>query len=631
MMGTQLLIFFLITYTLISSTVDEEQQSRVCTVDIHLQKDDFKRRLMSTGAKLISSDDGIFVMASSTAKLLMDGFNPESNLRDGDPPESCFMISENNEVLGERRSVGNHLDDYKVIPKVVLSDDLTTEDVLDIAESKGGWFFRSYFKLVRNFQNETSRLKYCNKTSKTWTETIVKYLSCGINGLWRKNIRVNYTSNSFFTEDENGNFVPNQDLARRVVEFQDDVNTGKIRPTPDINFGDEVFGFIDRMNNLSDGLVDRAAERLSNIWNISMKIRSKFGLDELDPNEIKVPYAEHVFGVIIEPRLDEINFQYEKHQYVEKMPRYEKIMKFKSTTVSPQINLVDNDFHTQFGVHRGYTYDYHNYDNPNIIAMCRELGSGLKDCTPRHKRVRGFDSDGNPIWTGPGSEDNNEWGTGFVNGLKSLWNFIVFTIKHTIFCIDTDPTECKYCLWTDGFWDSLNNCRYPVFIVEIDYFTDPVELVCDQYTTLPGYMLGLIKFLFWIVFGSMEIILEFIGITFEFSAYLVYPPGLHWCLLWNSFLILFPSAFIIPLVVMCFVNTWCLVSRWTGTVKDMKCNETLGDLKREERLTRKRQNDLISEVDILKSENRKLSLRLGNLVDVSTGLVNTANIFVKKM
>ncbi len=582
--------------------------------------DELERKIKSNNElKIIQPDDGFVTIIKKTLSRLTTIYPNDLPTTSKLEYESCFDLDMENSN-GRR---GSSDIEYIVIPN--FDKKLDQEKVLRLARVSGWAFVADFAEYMKNFDNETSRIAYCNSTSTTINDYIIKFVACGVNSIWKgiSNSVGTIEGNEFFDRVNQTVFRPSKMLSRRVVEFGNSVDEGKRDKFPELKVSQRIFDMIERFDNISGGRFNKTMGHLNRIWTKVTNLRSSHNLKHMTETT-----GTYLVGVavenIIKPELREIGLTLRKDEFKKGFTKFEHRIKFGSPLLELNMNVTSR--RTILGS---------EYDNPNLISLCKEENS-TRVCLPRTRNGKHFDSNDELVWTGPGPDDNNQWDmrfvnlsplsgefwTSFGNSLKSLWNFVGFTVGTTIFCVDRDPFQCKYCLWLDGFWDSINNCLWPYFIFGVEGSSptgfDPLNPGCDQYSTFWGYTSGLLKLLLYLP-----------GLLIGYSDHMTYPPGLHWCLVWNVFIFLFPTTIIVPLVVVACVSLWCLIGRWIKVSVDMRNKSKEGDYEREITKNRKLSNKLETRLKVIEKTMSNQDKVIGDLKTETLNLAITAEGFVK--
>jgi len=565
----------------------------LCLIDDeYIDRDAFVSEMFDSISKndslrVIKSDDTlvsiIFKTGTRFFELLMDPTvtNPRFYDEDGnevnpyddytdDDIQPCFFFD----------------DDDDDIPIIIL----TYEELFRLAVATGFGFVKTFVNFTENFSPERRDI-YCNSESNySFLVNSIKYLSCSAHDFLRRNIfnERSMPENPFFeyTDDSNQTFVPKRKISQRVMEFE---KTHKFN-------GFSKDAFLEPFKFISEKMNGTIQSSPQNKWDLFYKIkdgvnsvRKEFQLNELNSRDLENT-ANKVFETI-KPEINNINLQIDTGAFKRHI-----LNSREDSKVNPK----------QFFKSRKL-----NRNDPNMIALCKERqniysnNSEVGICLPTKTSIKNFDVDVmGTVWMN--YFDQYLWGLGFTDFVVSLWNWIVETLKW-LFCIDRNPAECRYCFWTDGFPDSLNNCKYAWFVSTNTTLLDTIFAGCDffnpnceLYSTFFGYIVGLFSHLpLWIFTGARPCVLP--------------------CLVWNIFIPALFLYFFLPIITIIITATWCIVSGWRRDSEKISLRQVTVDKESEIRSLRRDANILIQENRRSKNEISDLQTKIQ---EVSRNLLN---------
>jgi len=511
--------------------------------------------------KIVSEFDDIISTGIKLIKFYF--FQQEESKEQQEDIESCFFLEEDGDI------------EYRIVPDMEGLGE-NEEVVNTFLEAAGLGSVIKYINFINILTDEEENAKYCNTTYDTLYENTVKVIACSAYNFLKKwvynNVTMSETNQLFeIVDSKEGTFRPRREISEKTMQFQME----HTQELPELKFD---FGISNSTKLKLLGMVDNIKIIFNNLGKL------------FKGKTLYIPTKE--INDLLLPKLKEIKFQ------VDTGVRELKEKAF----------LIKNS-------------NFSNY-NPNIISICKQKSNNQNEgqvCLKNTNQIKNFDANGEPIWTGPGPTENNEWDLGFINFLKSTWNFIVDIwglLVQNCLSENRDPSQCKYCLWLDGFWDSINNCMYPYFVGVLDWVGwlfgmpefDPMNPGCNKYSTYSGYFVGIWK------------LLNFLNPLIE------YPPGLHWCLIWNSFIILFPLAIITPILIVISVSLVCLILNCRGTLMGIRDDQLIDDHETEITGNNKISNRLIRRIINLEEnvakQNKKINDQKIELLNMNIATQN---------
>jgi hypothetical protein len=554
--------FFILIFFLFSSIISLDSTGPVCKVSYELigidgvinEYIDLIR--INDELKIVIDSDGLMWTFIKTVNYMFSRLKSKKqkdyNIEE---IEDCFMFDNNEEY-----TIVIDFEGFKPERNYVF----------EIANAKGLGFVVKYFTfVVETMLDEKNRTKYCGTIfSSTW-DNFIREVSCQAFNFLSKIPEMSKIdeNNPFFevVDKETGIFTPRRELAEKVAEFQRTRKMPKVR-----------FDYYKRIKEYFSGVSESTKTKISEAMENTKLLANYLGIFFKGKN-FSLPFGK-IRGMI-EKEMKELKFQMDTN-----------VNQFKQRIMVLH-NITKNS-------------------NPNTIALCKQK-SGQHLCL-RPEVIENFEANGNPIWTGPAPHENQDWGLGFTNFFKSLINFIVDLFGLFLGnCLpgERDPANGKYCFWVDGFWDSVYNMAYPYFVGVLDWISwlfgrpecDPNNSGCSQYSTYPGYFLGVWKLLnFW-------------------NSLIEYPPCLIWCLIWNSFLILFPLVIIGPIVVVVGVSLTCLLLCCSLTSRNIKNKQIKEDHEKEITESRGKINRLERRMEVIERKDEK---KQENISSLRTELLN---------
>jgi hypothetical protein len=564
--------FFILIFFLFSSIISLDSTSPVCKISYELIDID---GLINEYTDLVRHNDELKIVLDSDGLIwtLVKTMNHVSSTlfsrKKNDTTtkiEDCFMFDDYDEYT-------IIIDFEGFVPDVKY--------VFEIANAKGLGFVVKYFTfVVETMLDEKNRTKYCSTIFDSVWDNFIREVSCQVFNFLSKipGLSKIDKDNPMFEilDEETGTFTPRRELAEKVAEFQ------RTRKMPKVKFD-----YYKRIKEYFSGINEFTKTKISEAMENTKLLTNYLGMFFKGRN-FSLPFGK--IRNIIKKEMKELKFQ------------------------------MDTDIN-QFKQKIMVLHNVTKKSNPNTIALCKQKPGDQLCLQPMI--IENFEANGNPIWTGPAPHENQNWGLGFTNFFKSLINFIVdLYFLFLGYCLpgERDPANGKYCFWVDGFWDSIYNMAYPYFVGVLDWISwifgrpecDPNNSGCDDYSTYSGYFLGVWKLVnFW-------------------NSLVDYPPCLFWCLIWNSYLILFPLVIIAPIVVVVGVSLTCLLLCCSITSKNIKNEQIREDHEEEITDNRKIVNRLERRIETLEKKDGKKQEKINNLNTEMLNLTLITQDFVQE-